>query len=58
MFQNPVFNGYQGIAGYLPAAKLSLVIETTQGQNAVDGKSIATAVFKQLANYLTPDHRL
>ncbi len=58
MFQNPVFNGYQGIAAYLPAAKVSLVIETTQGPNAVDGKSIAAGVFKQLAKYLTPANQL
>jgi CubicO group peptidase (beta-lactamase class C family) len=58
MFQNPVFNGYAGIAAYLPAAKLSLVIENTQGPNAVDGKSIATSIFEQLARYLTPAHQL
>ncbi|MDF0681836.1 MAG: hypothetical protein P0116_12820 [Candidatus Nitrosocosmicus sp.] len=37
VLQNPVFNGYQGIAAYLPSQQLSIVIDNTHGPNATEG---------------------
>ena len=37
VLQNPVFNGYAGIAAYLPSQKLSIVIDNTHGPNANAG---------------------
>ena len=54
VLQNPVFNGYQGIAAYLPSQQLSIVIDNTHGPNATEGTSIATDIFKALAAYLAP----
>ena len=54
VLQNPVFNGYQGIAAYLPSQQLSIVIDNTHGPNTAEGKSIATDIFKALAAYLAP----
>jgi D-alanyl-D-alanine carboxypeptidase len=56
MIQNPVFNGYEGILGYLPAQKFSVLIENTHGPTADPGMSIATAIFTQLSRYLSPAH--
>jgi len=50
-----VFNGYAGIAAYLPSQKISVVIENTDGPNATVA-SISTDIFKQLAGYLSPDN--
>jgi CubicO group peptidase (beta-lactamase class C family) len=54
VLQNPVFNGYEGIAAYLPSQQLSIVIDNTHGPNAAEGTSIATDIFKALAAYLAP----
>jgi D-alanyl-D-alanine carboxypeptidase len=54
VLQNPVFNGYEGIAAYLPSQQLSIVIDNTHGPNATEGTSIATDIFKALAAYLAP----
>ena len=53
VLQNPVFNGYAGIAAYLPSQKISIVIDNTHGPNAT-GRSIATEIYKALAAYLAP----
>ena len=37
VFQNPVFNGYAGIAAYQPSQKISIVIDNTHGPNAAPG---------------------
>jgi CubicO group peptidase (beta-lactamase class C family) len=55
VLQNPVFNGYEGIAAYLTSQKLSIVIDNTHGPNAAEGTSIATEIFKALAHYLAPN---
>ena len=34
VFQNPVFNGYEGIAAYLPSQTISILIENTHGPTA------------------------
>jgi hypothetical protein len=54
VLQNPIFNGYEGIAAYLPSQQVSIVIDNTHGPNATEGKSIATDIFKALAAYLAP----
>ena len=54
VFQNPVFNGYEGIAAYLPSQKITIVIDNTHGPTAVPGSSIATDIFKAITQYLTP----
>jgi CubicO group peptidase (beta-lactamase class C family) len=56
VLQNPVFNGYAGIAAYLPPQKISIVIDNTHGPNAEEGKSIATEIFKAISAYLAPDN--
>ena len=58
VLQNPVFNGYQGIAAYLKTNGLSIVVDNTTGPNAAAGKSIATDIFKALAAYLAPNEPL
>jgi hypothetical protein len=55
VLQNPIFNGYAGILAYLPSQRISILIENTQGPNAVPDGSIATDVFKAVAPYLAPD---
>ena len=55
VLQNPVFNGYAGIAAYLPSQKISILIENTHGPNAVPQSSIATQIFKAVTTYLTPN---
>jgi CubicO group peptidase (beta-lactamase class C family) len=55
VLQNPVFNGYAGIAAYQTSQQLSIVIDNTHGPNAPEGTSIATEIFKALANYLAPN---
>jgi CubicO group peptidase (beta-lactamase class C family) len=55
VLQNPVFNGYAGIAAYETSRKISIVIDNTHGPNAAEGTSIASEIFKALANYLAPN---
>jgi hypothetical protein len=55
VLQNPVFNGYEGIAAYETAQKLSIVIDNTHGPKADEGTSIASEIFKALAAYLAPN---
>ena len=55
VLQNPVFNGYQGIAAYERGQKLSIVIDNTHGPNADPGTSIAAEIYKALADYLAPN---
>jgi CubicO group peptidase (beta-lactamase class C family) len=55
VLQNPVFNGYEGIAAYEPTQKLSIVIDNTHGPTAAEGTSIASEIFKGLAAYLAPN---
>ncbi len=55
VLQNPVFNGYAGIAAYLPAQKISIVIDNTHGPKAAEGTSIASEIFKAVAAYLAPN---
>jgi D-alanyl-D-alanine carboxypeptidase len=55
VFQNPVFNGYEGIAAYLPSQRISILIENTHGPNAVPGSSISTSIFQAITKYLTPN---
>ena len=55
VLQNPVFNGYQGIAAYLTTQKISIVIDNTHGPTAAEGTSIAAEIFKPLAAYLAPN---
>jgi CubicO group peptidase (beta-lactamase class C family) len=54
VLQNPVFNGYAGIAAYLPSQKKSILIENTHGPNAVQESSISADIFKAVTAYLTP----
>ncbi|MGN6346400.1 MAG: hypothetical protein ACTHME_01730, partial [Candidatus Nitrosocosmicus sp.] len=56
VLQNPIFNGYEGIAAYLPSQQISIVIDNTHGPKATEGKSIATDIFKALAAYLAPSN--
>ena len=56
VLQNPVFNGYEGIAAYQTSQKISIVIDNTHGPNAAEGTSIATDIYKALANYLAPNN--
>ncbi len=58
VLQNPVFNGYAGIAAYERGQKLSIVIDNTHGPNATSGTSIASEIFKALAAYLAPSDPL
>ena len=53
--QNPVFNGYAGIAAYLKSQGISIVVENTDGPNA-QVASISTEIFKALAGYLAPNN--
>ena len=39
VLQNPVFNGYEGIAAYLPSQQLSIVIDNTHGPNAAGARA-------------------
>ena len=55
VLQNPVFNGYAGIAAYLPSQKISIVIDNTYGPKADESTSIASEIFKALAAYLAPN---
>jgi CubicO group peptidase (beta-lactamase class C family) len=55
VLQNPVFNGYEGIAAYETTQKVSIVIDNTYGPKAVEGTSIASEIFKALAAYLAPN---
>ena len=55
VLQNPVFNGYEGIAAYETTQKISIVIDNTHGPTATPGSSIATEIFKALTAYLTPN---
>jgi CubicO group peptidase (beta-lactamase class C family) len=55
VLQNPVFNGYAGIAAYETTQKISIVIDNTHGPNATAGTSIASEIFKALAAYLAPN---
>ena len=55
VLQNPVFNGYEGIAAYETSQKISIVIDNTHGPTAAEGTSIASEIFKALANYLAPN---
>jgi D-alanyl-D-alanine carboxypeptidase len=55
VLQNPVFNGYEGIAAYETTQKISIVIDNTHGPKAVEGTSIASEIFKALAAYLAPN---
>jgi hypothetical protein len=57
LFQNPVINGYTGIAAYLPAQRIAIVIESTLGPNATV-ESVATRVFKALTDYLSPNNAI
>ena len=56
VFQNPVFNGYAGIAVYETSQKISIVIDNTHGPNAAEGTSIASEIFIALAKYLAPNN--
>jgi len=53
--QNPIFNGYAGIAAYLKSQDISIVVENTDGPNA-QVASISTDIFKALAGYLAPNN--
>jgi D-alanyl-D-alanine carboxypeptidase len=53
--QNPIFNGYAGIAAYLKSQGISIVVENTDGPNA-QAASISTDLFKALAGYLAPNN--
>jgi CubicO group peptidase (beta-lactamase class C family) len=55
VLQNPVFNGYEGIAAYERGQRLSIVIDNTHGQNATPSVSIASEIYKALAAYLAPN---
>jgi D-alanyl-D-alanine carboxypeptidase len=55
VLQNPVFNGYEGIAAYERGQKLSIVIDNTHGPTAAAGTSIASEIYKALAAYLAPN---
>ena len=55
VLQNPVFNGYEGIAAYETTQKISIVIDNTHGPNAAEGTSIASEIFKALADYVAPN---
>jgi CubicO group peptidase (beta-lactamase class C family) len=55
VLQNPVFNGYAGIAAYERGQKISIVIDNTHGPKAAEGTSIASEIFKALAAYLAPN---
>jgi CubicO group peptidase (beta-lactamase class C family) len=55
VLQNPVFNGYAGIAAYEPSQQMSIVIDNTHGPKAAEGTSIASEIFKALAAYLAPN---
>jgi CubicO group peptidase (beta-lactamase class C family) len=58
MIQNPFFNGYAGVLAYLPAQKLSVVIENTYGSRASPSKHISMAIFGALTKYLSPAHSM
>jgi CubicO group peptidase (beta-lactamase class C family) len=55
VLQNPIFNGYAGIAAYLASQQISIVIDNTHGPNAKEGTSIATDIFMAIAHYLAPN---
>ena len=55
VLQNPVFNGYEGIAAYDKASGLTIVIDNTHGPKATEGTSIASEIFQALAKYLAPN---
>jgi CubicO group peptidase (beta-lactamase class C family) len=57
VLQNPIFNGYAGIAAYLKTQGLSIVVENTHGPNATVN-SISTDIFKAIAAYLAPNDPL
>jgi CubicO group peptidase (beta-lactamase class C family) len=55
VLQNPIFNGYAGLAAYLGSQKISIVIDNTHGPKAKEGTSIATDIFMAVARYLAPN---
>jgi CubicO group peptidase (beta-lactamase class C family) len=55
--QNPSLNGYSGILAYLPAAKLSVALETTSTRaGSLIERNANEALFARLAAYLSPDN--
>lgn len=58
MFQNPEFNGYHGVLGYLPAQRISVLVVNTFGPRGNPNKSISTAIFGKLTQYLSPRHAI
>ena len=51
---NPQLMGYNGIAAYLPAKRLSFVVYTTLGLTTNPDVAPATAIFLDVAQKLTP----
>ncbi|MEZ5078891.1 MAG: serine hydrolase domain-containing protein [Solirubrobacterales bacterium] len=55
--QNPMLNGYTGIAAYLPHRRLSVAIATTtQPRSADTGQPYASLLLNRLGAYLAPAH--
>lgn len=54
-FQNPMLNGYTGIAAYLPRRRLSVaIVTTTLPRSATSESAFATQLFTTLSAYLSP----
>src|SRR5262249_50310465 len=52
---NPHCAGYNGVAAYYPAKKLTLVIYSTPGKGNNDGPNYSQYIFVEMTKILTPD---
>lgn len=58
VFQNPQFNGHIGLLAYLPARRIAIVVENTNGPRVAEGRAISGVIAKQISQYLAPDRPL
>jgi CubicO group peptidase (beta-lactamase class C family) len=61
--QNPLFAGYGGVMGYLPAQKIAIAVATTFGEGAFDDQgnyryASHEQIFAAIGTHLAPDHPL
>lgn len=58
IFQNPQFNGHQGVVAFMRERGISVFVENNYGPNADPNRSISATIFGRISEYLTPDRAL
>ena len=58
IFQNPQFNGYNGILAYRPSRRFALIVENTDGPTVPPGRVVSGVIAKRITEYLTPGRAL